>query len=113
MSKRYPRLLVADMLDRIRLIEQYTAGLSDDTILNTQLICDGIVRSLEVIGEAARQLPEDFRTANPDIPWRQIIGLRNKAIHEYAGVDMTLILEIIQDDLPSLQSALAAIQFDD
>jgi len=72
-------------------------------------MCDAIIRNMEIIGEAANQLPETLHLDFPTIPWRQIVGFRNRVIHEYAQVDMVLVLEIIRDELPKLQAKLSEI----
>ncbi len=64
---------------------------------------DAVVRNLEIIGEAARQLPIEFTEENSQIPWYQIIGIRNRIIHEYFGVDLTIIWQVIKHDLNLFQ----------
>ena len=68
-----------------------------------------VVRALEVIGEAARQIPRSLRNRNPDIPWRQITGMRNIVIHEYFGIDTEVIWKTVREDLPPLRSAVARV----
>lgn len=106
MPKRYPRMLIEDILERIGLVEEYTRGLSDGQILLNQLVCDGILRSFEIIGEASRQLPENIRKQFSHIPWDEVIGLRNRVVHEYADIDMSIVLTIARRDLPVLKNQL-------
>lgn len=67
------------------------------------------MRNLEVIGEAVRQIPVEYTTANPTIPWQRIAGLRNRIVHGYFGLDLEIIWQILQTDLPALRSALATL----
>ena len=81
-----------------------------DAFLTDELVIDGVARNLEIIGEAARQLPEEFRRAHPQIPWTQIAGLRNRIVHDYFGLDLEIIWQIIQHDLPELEKEIRALQ---
>ncbi len=109
MPKRYPHLLIKDMLRCISQIQEHTAGIAPARILKDSWMCDAIVRNLEVIGEAARQMPEEIKQKYSQIPWQQISGLRNRLIHEYVDVDLVLVLEIVQDELPVLKEQLEQI----
>ena len=68
-----------------------------------------MIRNLEIIGEAANRLPEDFINKRPEIEWAKIIGFRNRIVHEYFGVDLKIIWQIIQKDLPPFRASLIAI----
>jgi len=85
MPKRDPDLLLQDMLGAIHKIEKYTAGIDRESFLQDEKTIDAVVRNLEVLGEAARQLPEDFAARYPEVSWRQIAGLRNRIVHDYFG----------------------------
>lgn len=65
-----------------------------------------MIRAFEIIGEASRQVPEDVRKSNPEIPWREIAGMRNKLTHEYFGVNTEVVWRTVQEDLPVIISAL-------
>jgi uncharacterized protein with HEPN domain len=71
---------------------------------------DAVVRNLEVIGEAARLLPQDFRESHPSIPWNQIAGLRNRIVHEYFGLDLEIIWQVVQSHIPPLESQIGALR---
>jgi uncharacterized protein with HEPN domain len=64
---------------------------------------DAVLRNLEILGEAVKQVSGNLKAAHPEIPWRQIAGLRDKLIHEYFGVDLELIWKVVEDDLPHLR----------
>lgn len=68
-----------------------------------------VIRAFEIIGEAARQVPEIVREANPEIPWREISGMRNKLTHEYFGVNTKVVWRTVQEDLPVIIPALKKI----
>ncbi len=106
MSKRTPKLYLNDMLDALRRIEQYTRGVSFDQFRADSKTMDAVVRNLEVLGEAARQIPRDFAAEHPKVPWAKMVGLRNKVIHEYFGVDAEILWQTIQDDLPPLRAQI-------
>lgn len=106
MPKRDPDLLIEDMLAAMGKIERYTSGMDQELFRQDEKTVDAVVRNLEILGEAVRQLPEGFIARNPEVPWRQIAGLRNRIVHDYFGLDLDLIWEVIQQDLPQLQARL-------
>ena len=71
---------------------------------------DAEVRNLEIVGEAAARLPEDFINRNSEIEWFKIVGLRNRIVHEYFGVDLKIIWQILKKDLPSFKKSLKSIR---
>lgn len=73
---------------------------------------DAVLRKLEVIGEATKRLSTDLKTANPDIPWRQIAGMRDKLIHDYFGVDLTLVWNVVSQILPGFEENIRRILSD-
>jgi len=109
MSKRDSRLLVADMLESIARIRRYVAGMDFDAFLEDERTCDAVVRNVEIIGEASKQVPEEFKQAHPELPWQQMAGMRNRIVHDYTGVDLAIVWEVAQKALPVLQSQLEAL----
>lgn len=95
-----------DMLEFARKAETYTRELEFDDFLNDSLTYDATIRNLELIGEAARHIPEHIRSKHPDIPWRQMMATRNRLIHAYLGIDDDTVWSIVTDDIPELISAL-------
>ena len=73
------------------------------------MIQDAVIRTLEVMGEAVRKVPESTRSAHPEIPWRQIAGTRDRVIHGYFTVDLGIVWEIVETELPSLRERLARL----
>ncbi|MCI0551890.1 MAG: DUF86 domain-containing protein [Anaerolineae bacterium] len=103
MSSRSPKLYVDDILQACQDILDFTRGLSDSEGLGkdrrTYL---AVVRSLEVIGEAARQMPRGYKSEHPEIPWREVASLRNIIAHEYFGLDNEIIWDVIRTQIPDL-----------
>lgn len=88
MSKREPSVLLDDIRASIEKIQRYTVGLDEGSFLADEKPIDAVVRNLEIIGEAAKQLTAEFKKRHPAIPWLQIAGLRNRIVHDYAGIDL-------------------------
>jgi uncharacterized protein with HEPN domain len=103
MSKRSAQLLLADIVSAINKIEHYTSGFTREQFLEDERTSDAVVRNLEIIGEATRQLPDEYKQQHSSIPWTQMAGLRNRIVHAYFGIDLDIIWSIIQDDLIRLR----------
>ncbi len=109
MSNRPVNLLLSDILESIDRIPQYIEGLSFDVFSDDQKSIDAVVRNLEIIGEAANRLPDEFREKHPEVEWHKVVGLRNRIIHDYFGIDLKIIWQIIHADLPALRQTLSRI----
>jgi uncharacterized protein with HEPN domain len=109
MPKRDWRLYFEDIFECINKIGIYTAGMAYNEFVKDDKTIDAVVRNLEVIGEAARQVPDSIKQKYSDIPWKEIIGLRNRVIHEYFGVDFEIVWEIITHDLPKLKEKIGNV----
>lgn len=108
--KRDHRDFVEDMHQAISDIESFTDGMKREAFHGDRKTVNAVVRSLEVLGEAARSIPETVRQKYPEIPWKNIIGMRNKLIHEYFGIDVSMIWETIRTDLVPLKSSIAEMR---
>ncbi len=106
MSERSPVLLLEDMLEAIRRIEAYTAGMTLEMFLADQRTQDAVARNFELIGEAASRLPLQFRQAHAQVDWRTIIAFRNRLIHAYFGIDFHIVWNVVQNHLPHLKLQL-------
>lgn len=102
MSSRNWQLRTSDILDAIDKISRYTAGMTLATFAADEKTVDAVLRNLEVIGEAARNLPDDFIARHPQIAWHEMRGMRNIIVHEYFGVSLPIIWETVEKDLPPL-----------
>ena len=103
MPKRSCALLLEDILTSIDKINRYVSGLNKVKFLDDEKTVDAVIRNLEIIGEASRQLPEDFKESNGEIPWHEIAGLRNRVVHDYMGVDLEIVWHIISKELGMLK----------
>ena len=97
------------ILDYIGKIERYLQGYDLEKFKNNEEKIDSVVRNVEIIGEAANNLTRDFRSKNPQIEWREIINTRNRIIHGYAIVDLEIIWNVTQNDLPKLKVEIEKI----
>ncbi|OGE19560.1 hypothetical protein A3A14_02940 [Candidatus Daviesbacteria bacterium RIFCSPLOWO2_01_FULL_43_38] len=103
MSSRGTKLYLEDILTSITRIADYIQNLSFDEFQNNQLTIDAVVRNLEIVGEAAKNIPEDFTEKHSSLPWREMVTMRNKVIHEYSGVDLDILWKTVREDLPALK----------
>lgn len=103
------RFYVKDMIQFAEKIQSFTDGMDQDSFVSDALTYDATLRNLELIGEAATHIPDAVRKANPEVPWRTIVGTRNRVVHGYLGIDDDLLWDIIQNDIPVLLSALRRI----
>jgi len=97
------------MLDAIMQIEEYLEDVSSENFLGVKLTQDGVIRQLEILGEASNQISDSTKQAHPQVPWGQIIGLRNRLIHAYFSINLWMIWEITEIDLPPLKTAVTQI----
>ena len=100
------------ILDAIRKVESYTSGIDRDVFETDDMRQDAVIRQIEIIGEASRQLPDDFQEEHDSIPWSDIIGMRNRIAHDYMNVDLDIVWEVIHHDLPSLKSSVQQLLSD-
>ena len=100
------RTFLEDIVTSISKIERFTKDLDYKAFQSNELVIDAVLRNLELIGEAARRLPDEIKEKNKDIPWKRLIGLRNIVIHEYFGVDLEIIWKIAKENLPYTKSRI-------
>ena len=106
MSKREVRLFLSEMLESVEKIERYTAGLSFEDFERQEMVVDAVVRNLEIIGEAAKHIPDNLREQYQTLEWSRVVGFRNIVIHEYFDVDLEIIWTIATQRLPDLKVVL-------
>lgn len=102
MSKRSVELLLEDIIESLEKISRYTAGMTKEQFLGDEKTIDAVTRNLEIIGEAAHKLPDDFKKEHSLIEWKNIVGLRNRIVHAYFGIDTDIIWQITERDLSPL-----------
>ncbi|WKZ60703.1 MAG: DUF86 domain-containing protein [Cyclobacteriaceae bacterium] len=98
------------MLNSISRIEQYTRDISEEEFYTNFLIQDAVIRNIQVIGEASKKFEESFKESNLHIPWRKIGAMRNKIIHEYFGIDLPAVWQVVAVDLMILKDQLLDLQ---
>lgn len=101
---RNDRLYLADILDAIDAIERFTAGVDESRFVADELIQSAVLQKLSVIGEAAGRLTDETLKQAAEVPWKEIIGFRNVAVHAYFSVDWRVVFVTVIDDLPMLKS---------
>ncbi len=106
--KKDPRVYFAQILEKIERITAYTES-GKESFFSNPIIQDAVIRNLEVIGEAAKRIPEDYRASLPAIPWRGITGLRDVLIHQYEMVNPAEVWRIVEHDLPALEGTIRKI----
>lgn len=95
--------------DAILRIEKYAQSISYDDSKTNDLLQDGIIRQIEVIGEATKRLSSEFRLKSSSIPWKDIAGMRDKLIHNYFGVDIEAVWKTVKEDIPLLRQKVGKI----
>jgi uncharacterized protein with HEPN domain len=104
-----PKVFLKHILESILLIKQYTEPLTKEDFVLSLQSQDAVIRRLEIIGEAVKNLPIEFISTYPAIPWRQIAGMRDVLIHKYFGVDLSLTWETVQNDILTLETQINEI----
>jgi len=98
-----------DIIDAIEKAEAFSCGMTIDEFLADDKTLYATVRAIEIIGEASKHVPESVRERYPDLPWKQMSGMRDKLIHAYFGVDATVIWKTVSKDIPLIKNALQRV----
>ena len=106
MSERDVALYIDDMIEFAGLAVDYAKGLTEATLMAERMRYDAILRNIQLIGEAATHVPEAVRLQAPDIPWRKIVGARNRIVHGYLGISVETVWNVLDQQLPVLLAAL-------
>ena len=100
---------LGDILEAIQRIQSYTKALTWEEFLKDYKTQDAVVRNLEIIGEAVKNLSLEFTRSYPLIPWKDLSGVRDKLIHHYFGVNYEIVWQIVREDLPPLSRQIEEI----
>lgn len=101
-----PLIFLGHILQCIEQIEEYTQNIDEATFFASGLVQDAVERRLEIVGEAAKNVPQDFKDVHPEIPWAQMAAMRNLLIHEYFGVNPKVVWQVVTQDITPLKTAV-------
>jgi len=101
---RDERVYLRHIADAVARINDYLGGVSEREFRERQIVQSAVIRELEIIGEAAKNLSEDFHREHPEVGWPDVIAMRNRLIHAYFDVDLSVVWEVVRDDLPVLDA---------
>jgi uncharacterized protein with HEPN domain len=107
--KKDPKIFLEHILQNIEKIETFSKNVSKEGLSKDEEKQYAIIRAIEIIGEAVKNLPASFTSKHPDISWREIVGTRDKIIHHYFGIDLKIIWDIIKNNLPDLKKKIERI----
>lgn len=113
MSERADSDFLSDIQEAVRRIKAYTSPMTYERFLADVKTQDAVIRNLEIIGEATRGLSAQLRSKYPDVPWKGMAGVRDRLIHHYFGVNLDIVWDIVEIELPLLESQIEEILQDD
>ena len=109
MKKRDYGDFVQDILDSINDIGSFIEGIDFEDFIKDKKTIYSVVRAIEIIGEATKNVPEQIRKKYPDVPWKKMAGMRDKLVHEYFGVDLEILWETAKEDVPQLKIPVSKV----
>jgi uncharacterized protein with HEPN domain len=109
MSRKDFIVFLEDILNSIEKIERYTSGIIFEDFCKNEMMIDAIIRNLEIIGEAIRNIPKEVKDKYPEVEWREAVGFRNILIHNYFGVDLEAIWDTINNDIPIFKEKILKV----
>lgn len=111
MSERSPDLLIEDILESAKKIQRYTAGMTFEQFTRDEKTVDAVARNFEIIGEAANRLPDEYKLKFSTIDWDRIRGFRNRIVHNYFGIDNSIVWKITETYLHDFEAELSKLRY--
>jgi uncharacterized protein with HEPN domain len=109
-NEKDPKVFISHILDCIQKIKEYLEGKSKEDFMNSTQLQDAVIRRIEIIGEASRNIPSEIQEEYSHVHWEEAKGMRNILIHEYFGVDLELTWQVVKQDLPKLREQMLALK---
>jgi uncharacterized protein with HEPN domain len=103
---------VCDILNSIKEIEVFIKGFDYDDFAKDRKTINAVIRSLEIVGEAAKKIPASMRSKYSEVPWKSMAGMRDKLIHEYSGVNLEIVWKTIHTNIPKIKPQIERIKED-
>lgn len=107
--KKDETVYLRHIIDAILAVAEYIEGVDEEAFKGNRLVQDGVIRQIQIIGEATKRLSAEFRASHSSVPWQDIAGMRDKLVHDYLGVDIETVWLTAQEDLPPLGSEVGKI----
>lgn len=104
--------LIHHIQEELEFLQTYSKDVDYYSFSRNPVLVRACIRSLEIIGEATKKLPENFRNQHPEIPWKNMAGMRDKLIHDYFGVDLEIVWDVLQHKIPELKRFIDKIEVD-
>ena len=102
-TKKDPKIFLEHILESIDIIEFYLKGVKKPEFLDNEMFQDSVLRRIEIIGEAVKNIPANYKQKHQNIPWQKIAGMRDKVIHAYFGIDLNLVWNVTKKDIKKLK----------
>ena len=106
---RDQKLYLIDIAESIRYIKKYTSNLNEEGFYQSEQIQDAVLRRLEIIGEATKNISDDFKDRFPQLPWKEMAGIRDVIIHDYFGINLRRIWLTVKQDLPTIETLIEEV----
>ncbi len=100
---------LSHIIDEINYLKSHTEGLTRDNFINDETLQRAFVRSIEIIGEATKKLPDELKQNYPNIEWKAVAGMRDKLIHDYFGIDYDIVWDVVINKIPQLHKVIQQI----